>query len=230
MASQKSFFFTGANAKIKLNGRTVAFATDISYRIIVRHGSPRVLGRFEVEAHVPLSYDVEGSFSIIKYASNLADKMISPKANSIKGSGIGSYGLHSGIDGAIGGALGLPHPNGQFDGKADEAFIPSRMFQAKAFEIEIIQKVPVDSGNTGVADIAGAFFSNPLGTVTSGGSNLTPPEGECVLAKLEGCRITEGDFKLNKRSVATQTFTFKAQYAHEDTFIARKSGVGQELS
>jgi hypothetical protein len=228
MAKTRPFFLTGANAKIKLNGRTIAFATDISYRVIVKHASPRVLGRFEVEAHQPLTYDVEGSFTIIRYAKDLSDKIISPGAASPKGSGAGAWGLHSGVEGAIGGALGLPHPNGQFDGNADEALIPSRLFQSKAFDIEIIQKLnngaPPSQDEQNVRKVFGALSTLSAGAISA------PLDGECMIAKLEGCRIEQADFTLSKRSAAIQTFTFRAQYAHEDTFIARKSGVGQELS
>jgi hypothetical protein len=42
--------------------------------------------------------------------------------------------------------------------------------------------------------------------------------------------MEEMHFSLSKKGVATQTFTFKARYVDDDTFIARKSGVGQELS
>lgn len=219
MAKKKPFFLTGANAKIKLNGRILAFATDISYSVTVRHASPRVLGRFEVETHQPLTYDVEGTFTIIRYAKDLKSALGSnaPGQVSDRGDGVGSWGLHTGVGGAIGGALGLPTFSGQFDGKADEALIPSRMFQSSLFDIEIIQKTSNESGS------GPSFLENILGI--GGGV-----EGECVVAKLQGCRIEQADFSLSKRSPALQTFRFKAQYAHEDTFIARKSGVGQELS
>ena len=236
MANKTPFFLTGANAKIRLNGRTVAFATDISYNIKVDHAAPRVLGRFEVETHQPLTYEVSGSFTIIRYAKDIADLLGAPDDVSTRGNGIGAYSLHSGVDGTVGGALGLPAASGQFDGRANDSFVPSRMFQSKMFDIEIFQKVPGASPDNDLGTAIGNFFSNPLGTLAraANGNVLEAlsngPDGLCQVAKLEDCRITGSSFTLSKKAVARQRFDFVCRYAHEDTFFARKSGVGQELS
>src|ERR1019366_172063 len=114
----------------------------------VKHASPRVLGRYEVEVVEPLSYDVTGSFTIIRYARGLKGFLgatNTPTDATNDGSGIGSYG--SGSFGAtIGSALGLPTADGQFDGKPNESFVPARMFQSKMFNIEIRQKVIGQAG------------------------------------------------------------------------------------
>lgn len=200
MSGKVPFFLTGANARILLNNRTVAYASNVSYKISVKHASPRVLGRVEVEVHQPVAYDVTGSLTVIRYARGLKDYVegngnASPEDSSSLGNGIGSYKTSS--MGGIAAAIGLPSPDG-FDGRANEAFIPNRMYQSSMFDIEIRQKI--DAGE------------------------------EVKVVLLRDCRIEEGTFVLNKRGVATQTYTFKARYADEDTFIARKSGVGQELS
>ena len=202
MSNKVPFFLTGANAKIILNNKTLAFATDVSYRITVKHASPRVLGRFEVEVHQPLSYDVSGSLTIIRYARGLTDfnknhGHTSPEDASRHGDGVGSM-TRSSFAGAVGSALGLPTADGQFDGKANEAFVPSRMYQSSMFDIEIRQKLS------------------------------TGEDVKVVL--LRDCRIEESQFSLTKKGVATETLTFKARYADDDSAIARKSGVGQELS
>lgn len=202
MSNRVPFFLTGANAKILLNNKTMAFATNVSYKISVKHASPRVLGRFEVEVHEPLAYDVSGNFTIIRYSRGLKDFLknagyASPEDTNQKGNGIGSYG-NSSFGGAIGAALGLPTSDGQFDGKANEAFVPSRMYQSAMFDIEVRQKLP-------------------------GGE-------EVKVVLLRNCRMEESTFTLNKRGVATETITFKARYADNDTFVAHKSGVGQELT
>ncbi len=215
MAGAKPFFVTGANAKIRINGRTIAFCTDVSYKVTVNHASPRVLGRFEVETHQPLSYDVEGSFTIIRYAKDLKSKL-DPVAGAASntGNGIGAWGLSHGN--AASRAAGLPSADGQWDGRADESLRPSRMFQSSLFDIEISQKVSNETGgNNAIENFLGVGSGN---------------EGECAIAKLQGCRIEVASFTLNKRSAAIQSFSFKAQYAHEDTFLASKSGVGQELT
>lgn len=208
MADQIPFFLTGANARILLNSKTMAFATDVSYRITVKHASPRVLGRYEVEVHQPLAYDVAGTLTIIRYARGLKDHYGSgvPKDVNNDGNGIGSMGL-SAFGGPIGSALGLPTADGQWDGKANEAFNPSRFFQSSMFNIEIRQKIVGKELKIG---------------------NASDTEASIIL--IRDCRMEELAFTLNKKGVATQTFTFKARYVDDDTFIARKSGVGQELS
>ncbi len=235
MANKKPFFLTGANAKIKLNGKTVAFATDISYSIQVQHVSPRVLGRFEVEDHQPVTYDVSGSFSIIRYTKGAAGVLgnSSPVNASGAGNGIGSFGA-AGIGGAIGNAIGLPNSSGQIDGRADEAFVPARMMQSRTFDIEIFQKIPGASQDVTLGSIAENFFNNPLGTIVAAAKNPNNPllvqNGVCQIALLENCRLTSSQFTLSNKNVARQTFNFVCKYAHEDGFVARKSGVGQELS
>jgi hypothetical protein len=243
VADKKSFFLTGANAKILLNNKTVAFATDVSFRVSVKHASPRVCGRFEVEVHQPLAYDVEGSLTIIKYGRGMKEYLgpASPSDASNEGSGIGSYKKASTL-GAIGGALGFPTADGQFDGAADEAFIPARLFQSKMFDIEIRQKVPGNSsvsgngffpgpppgGTTGLAGVQGKALAK-ASAVGNSLINTLPPE-EVPMFLLRDCRFTDLDFRMTKRGVATINMAFKARYMDDDTMIARKSGVGQELS
>jgi hypothetical protein len=231
MAKKNVFFLTGANARILLNNKTVAYATDISYRVTVRHASPRVLGRFEVETHQPLTYDVEGQLTIIKYARGLKKYLKDGAPNDVadQGSGIGSYKVGS-IGGTVGGALGLPSADGQFDGAADENFIPGRMFQSKMFDIEIRQKIPdvPDEGPGSLLEVAQAFFSALNDALAPNPTN--PGKGETTVALLRDCRFTDLDFQLTKRGVAMQRLRFVARYADDDTYIARKSGVGQELS
>lgn len=200
MSGKKPFFLTGANAKIIVNGVTIAFATNISYSVAVNHTSPRVLGRYEVEEHQPLAYDVTGTFTVIRYARGLADligKGSAPDNVSKRGNGVGSW-TQTGAGHEIRKLAGLPNTDFQFDGRADDSLTPSRFFQSQMFDIEIRQQL----------------------------------HGRCdiVVAKLRDCRITGANFQLSKRGAATETFQFKARYADEDTFAARKSGVGQELT
>jgi len=51
-------------------------------------------------------------------------------------------------------------------------------------------------------------------------ANFTP------VAVLRKCRLVTSDFNLMKREVATQTFSFVANYADEDSFVAGFSGAG----
>jgi hypothetical protein len=198
----KPFFLTGANARIKLNGATLAFATDISYAISVQHASPRVLGRFEVEVHQPLTYDVVGSFTIIKYTKDADSFLNGDTPNNVNnlGSGAGSFFNHSGLA-KMASVVGLPGSNGSVDRRAQQNFIPSRLYQSAMFDIEIYQKV-------------------------DNGQKLDYK----LVAFLQDCRLTDSEFSMSKKTEAKQRFSFICRYAHEDTFIARKSGVGQELT
>jgi hypothetical protein len=226
MANMKPFFLTGAAAKIILNNKSVAYATDISFRVTVRHASPRVLGRFEVEAIQPLSYEVEGQLTIIKYARGLKNYMGESAPNDVanSGSGVGSYKTGS-ILGAFGSSLGLPSADGQFDGAADEAFVPGRMFQSKMFDIEIRQKL---SESRSRVELPRDTFTQINDLIVRNTTN--PGHEETSVILLRDCRFTGLDFQLTKKGVATQRLTFTARYMDDDTFIARKSGVGQELS
>jgi len=53
--------------------------------------------------------------------------------------------------------------------------------------------------------------------------------GNCLIAKLRDCRITQAEFSLNKKSPGIQRFNFQAIYADEDTFRAGISGTGQQF-
>jgi hypothetical protein len=214
-----------------LNNKNIAFATDVSYRVTVRHASPRVLGRYEVEAHMPLSYDVTGSLTIIRYARGLKDALgtSATKDASNKGSGVGSFGI-AGVNFS---QLGLPDAKGQFDGEADAALNPQRFFQSKQFDIEIRQKIPnLSSNGRSLPRNAGEVLST---LVEAANQSLAPnvtntAQDETSIVLLRDCRIEDFTFDLNKRGVAIQKLTFRARYADDDTFIARKSGVGQELT
>ena len=239
MAGRTPFFLTGGNARILLNNKTVAYATDVTYKVSVKHATPRVLGRFEVEVIQPLTYDVMGTLSIIRYGRGLQGFVGDGAPNNVnnKGNGIGSYSLASAA-GAIGSALGLPSTDGQWDGKADEAFNPSRFFQSMMFNIEIRQiglTNAARNNNRFVPSVASrddGLKGLGLERVASAANAFvhTKPQDEVPTVVLRDCRFEDMQFRLNKKGVATIDLTFRARYADDDTFIARKSGAGQEFS
>jgi hypothetical protein len=140
MPNIKPFFLTGANAKIIVNGVTLALATDVAYTIRVNHASPKILGMYEVQEHQPLSYDVLGSFSIIRYIAGVNSSSERPSNVTSDGNSIGNWRRNTGN--AIADTLGLPDSRGNIDAKAQESFIPERMFQSMMFDMEIRQKTP----------------------------------------------------------------------------------------
>ena len=146
MAGKQPFFLTGANAKIKVNGRTLAFATNVSYRVQVIHEDPRVLGMYEGHSLEPVSYKVTGSFSVIRYVADMTDKVNAPSDVNSKGNGPGAWGDNKFSD-AI---SSEPSPR--------EFFNPRLMDRHSAMELEIFQKLP-GGGNLAVAKIKGMKFT-----------------------------------------------------------------------
>lgn len=180
MAKKIPAFLTGANAKIKVNGVTIAFATNVSYRISVQHSNPRVLGRYEVEEHQPLKYDVSGQLSVIRYVDSPGVKKLRDTNND--GNGVGNW-----------------KDGGTFDieSKANNSFNPLTLHRAQGFEVIIYQKTT---------------------------------RGDHAVARFKGCRLTESQFSVGTKALALQNYSFVAQYADEDTFLASPSGVGQQYT
>ena len=76
MAGKKAGFITGANAKIKMFGETIAFATDVSYDVTVDNVPVEAMGRYEVFSYEPVGYRIAGSLSIIRYTGRAATSNI----------------------------------------------------------------------------------------------------------------------------------------------------------
>jgi hypothetical protein len=67
MAEKRPGFITGANAKIKAFGRTLAYCSDVAYNVNVQTIPVESMGKYEVHSNEPVAYTVDGSFSIIRY-------------------------------------------------------------------------------------------------------------------------------------------------------------------
>ena len=130
MAGIKPFFLTGANAKIKVNGRTLAYCTNLSYSVKIDHAEPQVLGMYEASSVEPLSYRVSGSFSIVRYVADVANEVSGKHPEGIQnhGNGIGNWGVNN-----------VSFANAA-DGRAYENMDPRKLHTATTFDIEIIQK------------------------------------------------------------------------------------------
>lgn len=196
--SSSPFFITGAMCKIKVNGITLAYATDLSYSVRVAHAAPKVLGMYEAYTQEPLSYTVTGSFTVVRYVRGLKSELekrgyTAPDDVSDRGNGVGSW-IQDGLQNkaTIGQGLATNYPT-----RADQSLDPDSLYNPAGFTVEVIQKA---SGNM-----------------------------EGVVARLRNCRIVASDFTVTKRGAATQTFSFQACYADEDSFLARESGVGQSI-
>lgn len=140
----KPFFLTGANAKIKVNNRTLAYCTNLSYSVTVNHATPRVLGMYEPTSVEPTSYLVTGTFSVVRYVADADDNIGGNVPNGVDGggNGIGNWGE--------GGLQNLVDLDGN-EGRAHENLNPSKLHTATGFEIYVFQKT--DSGQQSVARI-----------------------------------------------------------------------------
>jgi hypothetical protein len=201
MSSKAPFFITGGNCKIRVNGVTLAFATDFRYSIKIKHSNVKILGVYEHDTAEPLSYDVDGSFTVIRYVEGLKKNLTNqgfniPEGVSNSGNGVGSFTRNGPIEDVN--SLRRTLQNVSYalvdDGRANEALDPSKLSTGSWFEIEFYQKIP--GGQTGIA-------------------------------KIKGCRIVQADAQIQRRGVFSQTFQFVANGVDEDSFLASESGVGQ---
>jgi hypothetical protein len=233
MAGTRPTILTGANAKIKLNGKTLAFCTDMSYSISILTQTPKVLGMYEGSSVEPLGYTVSGSFTVIRYAKDVqagvGGKAPRDLAGNDAGNGAGNWGNAWG-QGLFSNALGkLGFGN---DGRADEALDPSRFATGTTFDIQVYQKVPFGvEGNQGLLDKIAAPVQGLAGIL--GGERVNGFSAATTntigVANIRNCRITQADFQLTKKGAAIQRFNFVALYVDEDSFVADFSGSGQQF-
>lgn len=151
MSGLRPFFITGGNAKVKVNGKTLAFCTDLSYSIDVLTQTPKVLGMYEGSSVEPLGYTVTGTFTVIRYAkdarSNVGGRPPVGTNPDDAGNGIGNMGQawSHGL-----GSFLLSNGIGD-DGRANENLDPSKLQNGTVFDIQVYQKS--DGGDIGVANI-----------------------------------------------------------------------------
>ena len=235
MAGMRPFFVTGANAKIKLNGKTLAFCTDLSYSVQIATQTPKVLGMYEGSSVEPLEYTVSGTFTVIRYVKDIGGAVGGKRPHGIAendaGNGVGNWGS------VWGGKFGdFLNRNGiGNDGRANEALDPSKFANGTTFDIQVFQKVDTRSGSVaGPGGFQGAvqgIASILQGGTNSGGGGGSGPNIDFVgVANIRNCRITQADFSLTKKGAAVQRFSFVALYADEDSFVADFSGSGQQFT
>lgn len=138
MAGMKPFFLTGAAAKIKVNNRTLAYCTNISYSVQVNHSNPRVLGMFEPTGIEPLSYLVTGTFTVVRYVADVKGNVGGKVPNGVfeGGNGLGNWGP-DGLGKRLAEGFNFSAP----DGRAYDNLNPKKLDKATGFEIYIYQKL-----------------------------------------------------------------------------------------
>lgn len=141
MAGVRPFFLTGANAKIRVNGKTLAYCTNLSYSVKIKHAAPTVLGMYEGSSVEPLGYEVAGSFSVVRYIADARNEISGKHPNGTKntGNGIGNWGTDN---------ISIAN---LADGRAYDNLDPKALDKATTFEIEVFQKN--EGQNLGVAKI-----------------------------------------------------------------------------
>jgi hypothetical protein len=143
MAGIKPFFVTGDKLKILLDGKTIAFATDLSCSIQILHQAPHVLGMYEGVSVEPLSYNISGTFSIIRYVKNAIGNIgAAPPGTSPLDVGNSAATWGSGGFGNVLSTLGGTQ------GRAFEALNPATYSQGTTFDIEVYQKFAQSSNGS----------------------------------------------------------------------------------
>jgi hypothetical protein len=134
MAGQIPSFITGANAKIKINNVTMAYAQDVSYSVDVATIPVETIGRYEVVTNEPISYYVSGTLSVIRYTK--AASTVSGKNTPTNGKDNGNS-INNWMDSAASTAGNMGH---HFD--------PKNLVSSKTFDLEIFSKLPSDTATT----------------------------------------------------------------------------------
>jgi len=119
MAGKKPSFITGANAKIKVGGKTFAYAADVSYSMSVDTIPVETMGRYEAVTNEPVNYSVAGELSVVRYTSIA-------KANNIPGTNTGGNGLGK-VDYTTG-------------GNASNEINPGNILFSQTWDLSVFQK------------------------------------------------------------------------------------------
>jgi hypothetical protein len=98
MAAKKPSFITGANAKIKVGGKTFAYASDVSYQVAVDTVPIETMGRYEAVTNEPVNYSVAGELSVVRYTQVAKDNTM-PGTNT-GGNGLGKVDFTTGGNGS----------------------------------------------------------------------------------------------------------------------------------
>jgi hypothetical protein len=198
MAGVIPSFITGANAKIKIDDLTMAFAQDVSYSITVGTIPIRSMGRLEVAAHEPVSYMVQGTLTIVRYTKSAGTAQVdlyklasvdddaNPNTPNVVRS-VKTGEKKKLIQGASSNGNSVNRWNSSSAGNIGDQFDPSKILSSLTFDLEIFSKI--DNG----------------GSVNSQS-----------IIKIRDCRLTSKSGSLNKRGLMLDQFTFNAILVDND--------------
>lgn len=142
--SIKPSFLTGANAKVKLGGKTMAYATDVSYSVDVDVLPVEAMGRYEPLSFEPINYGVTGSMSIVRYT-----KLATTAGAAVNGNGLDQLDLGTTV--------------------AANHFDPKELINSESFDVEIFQKDPAGGADVSVVKVRDCRFLNRRGSISKRG-------------------------------------------------------------
>lgn len=125
MAGKIPSFVTGATAKIKAGGLTMAYAQDVNYRVTVDTIPVETMGRYETVSNEPVNYSVSGDLAIVRYTAIA-------KANNMPGTNAGGNGLGN--------------ANWTTGGKGSDMFDPGNLLVSQTFDLAVFQKTQPAEG------------------------------------------------------------------------------------
>ncbi len=131
MAGKRPAFITGATAKIKVGGITIAYAQDVSYNVTVTTIPIETMSRYEVVSNEPVAYFTDGSLSVIRYTKFAKAQNMAGAAQT--GNAAFNWKLQT--------------PNGA---NAGEHFNPAQLLSSRTWDLEIFQKTDDGTGETDI--------------------------------------------------------------------------------
>ena len=201
-------FITGANAKIVIDDITIAFAQDVSYQVSVNTIPIRGMGKLEVSAHEPVSYNVTGSITVVRYTKDAGSASArSFKQTADTDGNIVTEEVPADRRKLINGASEKGNSVDRWNTKSSNLgshLNPGKILSSLTFDLEIIAKIKPTSE-----------------------TNTVSAETESVI-KVRDCRITGKTGSLSKRGLMMDQFSFNAILVNNDEdFSASGTGWGE---
>jgi hypothetical protein len=151
MAGIKPTFVVGARAKVKIDGKTLAFATSVNYTVDVAHVPVEALGSYEVISYEPVGYRVSGSLSIVRYTANANATAVNKTET--EGNSVFKMGLATNAS------------------RAPAAFNPGNLILSETFDLEVYDRRDGNPANDGqkFITISDTRFERRQGGINSKG-------------------------------------------------------------
>ena len=147
MSQRKPSFVTGANAKVRIGGKTFAYCSDVAYSVVVDTIPIETMGRYEAVSNEPVNYSVAGELSVVRYTAIAQSNGKVPSANS-KGNGLGAVDYTTG-------------------GKASDELNPGNLLTSQTWDLSVYQKT--DGADTEFITITDCRFTRKSASLNKRG-------------------------------------------------------------